>query len=102
MQTINVALAGEGASAIGPRIGCVDIFGFEIFPENSLEQLCINFANEKLQRLFIGVLFEATQVEYRAEGVVVEDIGFSNNQDIVDLIGGPPNSLMAMLTEVGA
>ena len=100
IETVNASLAAPpGAEAGGTRIGCVDIFGFENFEHNSLEQLCINFANEKLQRLFLSTLFEATAAMYRDEGLHVEHTSYVDNQPVVDLIGGNPTSLMAMLTE---
>jgi myosin-5 len=46
-------------------ISLLDIFGFECFGTNRFEQLCINYANEKLQQKFTLDVFKAVQEEVR-------------------------------------
>ncbi|XP_061549605.1 unconventional myosin-VIIa-like isoform X2 [Phycodurus eques] len=80
-------------------IGLLDIFGFENFQTNSFEQLCINFANEKLQQFFVGHIFKQEQKEYLKENIVWNNITFGDNQKILDLLAGKPCNLLALIDE---
>lgn len=80
-------------------IGVLDIFGFENFTSNSFEQLCINYANENLQQFFVRYIFKLEQEEYTSEGINWKTIEFIDNQDILDMIGLKPMSIMALINE---
>ncbi|CAK4647561.1 hypothetical protein LEN26_013176 [Aphanomyces euteiches] len=80
-------------------IGVVDIFGFEIFETNSLEQLCINFANEKLQQLFSQFVFEKEQEEYICEAIPWEFVEYPNNDACVALFEARRGGLLPVLDE---
>lgn len=70
------------------EVGVLDIFGFESFATNSFEQLCINFANEKLQGQFNGVVFEEQRKEYEEEGVPWRGGGHASNAGTLALLEG--------------
>jgi hypothetical protein len=69
-------------------IGLLDIYGFESFDFNDLEQFCINLANEKLQQHFNHHVFKEEQAAYEREGIDWSYIEFVDNQDVLDLIEG--------------
>lgn len=73
-------------SASAQLIGILDIFGFEIFEDNSFEQLCINYVNEKLQQIFIELTLKTEQEEYVREQIKWTPIKYFNNKIVCDLI----------------
>uniref|UniRef100_A0A3Q3BGH5 Myosin IG n=1 Tax=Kryptolebias marmoratus TaxID=37003 RepID=A0A3Q3BGH5_KRYMA len=80
-------------------IGVLDIYGFEIFDNNSFEQFCINYCNEKLQQLFIELILQQEQDEYQREGITWQHIDYFNNQIIVDLVEQPHKGITSILDE---
>uniref|UniRef100_A0A4W5RPM6 Myosin IG n=1 Tax=Hucho hucho TaxID=62062 RepID=A0A4W5RPM6_9TELE len=80
-------------------IGVLDIYGFEIFDNNSFEQFCINYCNEKLQQLFIQLILCQEQDEYQREGIIWQHIDYFNNQIIVDLVEQPHQGIISVLDE---
>ncbi|CAH1788197.1 unnamed protein product [Owenia fusiformis] len=80
-------------------IGVLDIYGFEIFDNNSFEQFCINYCNEKLQQLFIELVLKQEQEEYMKEGIEWEHVEYFNNKVICDLVEEPHRGIIATLDE---
>ncbi|EPQ60451.1 myosin-1 [Gloeophyllum trabeum ATCC 11539] len=84
VSRVNVSMKPRGGTA--QIIGILDIYGFEIFEDNSFEQLCINYVNEKLQQIFIELTLKAEQEEYVREQIKWTPIKYFNNKIVCDLI----------------
>uniref|UniRef100_A0A8C3VEC6 Unconventional myosin-Ib n=1 Tax=Catharus ustulatus TaxID=91951 RepID=A0A8C3VEC6_CATUS len=80
-------------------MGVLDIYGFEIFEDNSFEQFIINYCNEKLQQIFIELTLKEEQEEYIREGIEWTHIEYFNNAIICDLIENNQTGILAMLDE---
>lgn len=94
VKRINGILSLEGED-INPFIGLLDIFGFEVFQTNGLEQLCINYTNERIQALFNHHIFVEEQAEYVREGIDWSDISFPSNETALSSI----HRLLCAVTE---
>ncbi|XP_061180865.1 unconventional myosin-Ib-like [Saccostrea echinata] len=80
-------------------MGVLDIYGFEVFEENSFEQFIINYCNEKLQQIFIELTLKEEQEEYIKEGIEWIHIEYFNNAVICDLVEKSNVGILALLDE---
>lgn len=99
VQRINIAIKTDLPEEGTTIIGLLDIYGFEIFENNSYEQLCINYCNEKLQQLFIELTLKSEQEEYVREGIEWKAIEYFDNRSICELIEKKPTGLIALLDD---
>ncbi|XP_048873554.1 unconventional myosin-XIX isoform X2 [Brienomyrus brachyistius] len=88
-----------GSSSWCNFIGLLDVYGFECFVLNNLEQLCINYANEKLQQHFVAHYLKAQQEEYVSEGLVWSFVQYQDNQSCLHLLEGSPKGIFSLLNE---
>ena len=84
VKKINASV--DNPSKMKKTLGVLDIFGFEVFETNSFEQLCINYANEKLHNQFIHYYFKHEQEIYKEEEINVDFIDYKDNAECLKLI----------------
>jgi myosin heavy subunit len=89
--------AGDAAEAAAESIGLLDIFGFESFAVNSFEQLCINYANERLQQLFVATVFTRERAIHMAEGVSFPWIVLPDADAAIRAIAARPAGVLWLL-----
>eukprot|EP01056_Protomagalhaensia_sp_Gyna25_P003135 Protomagalhaensia_sp_Gyna_25__3134@NODE_286_length_4042_cov_30_477142_g220_i0_p1_GENE_NODE_286_length_4042_cov_30_477142_g220_i0NODE_286_length_4042_cov_30_477142_g220_i0_p1_ORF_typecomplete_len830_score162_11Myosin_head/PF00063_21/4_8e177AAA_30/PF13604_6/0_042AAA_30/PF13604_6/1_1e02TniB/PF05621_11/0_0037AAA_16/PF13191_6/0_035AAA_22/PF13401_6/0_066ABC_tran/PF00005_27/0_059RdRP_2/PF00978_21/0_098_NODE_286_length_4042_cov_30_477142_g220_i01462635 len=80
-------------------MGMLDIFGFEVFKANSLEQLFINVTNEMLQKNFTDTVFDRETKLYKSEGIPIADLVFTSNAEVINALTGRKGSLFAILED---
>ncbi|NXN33148.1 MYO15 protein, partial [Nycticryphes semicollaris] len=80
-------------------VGIVDIHGFEDLGVNSLEQLCINFANEHLQHFFSQTVIAQEEEEYRQEQLDWIPISKMYSESCLDFIAAKPHGILRILDD---
>ena len=95
-DTASAGGGGDSSRGGGRTVGLLDVFGFESLATKSLEQLCINFANEKLHALFLSHVFKETPAAL-LKALLGADASGIDNRPCVALVEAPPNGILHLL-----
>ncbi|RUP30296.1 chitin synthase, partial [Jimgerdemannia flammicorona] len=89
VETINTKLCFSSEPA--NFVGVLDQFGFQNFKNNSFEQFCVNFANERAQQFVINQLFDdnaGINAVMTRDGVSLPTVITMDNAGCVELLTG--------------
>ena len=89
VHSINDALALGMHQTSAATVGLLDVFGFESFARNSFEQLCINYANERLHAFFMQQVFTDEIALYEREGLPVPAVFPPTNAEVCEIFDKP-------------
>src|SRR5690606_6160091 len=80
-------------------ISILDISGYESINENGLEQLCINYTNDRFQQLF-------NEIIYKEQDIYNEELGWemiefdSELKEMISLIDNQKDGLFKILDDI--
>ncbi|KAF9972361.1 hypothetical protein BGZ73_004549, partial [Actinomortierella ambigua] len=88
VEFLNVKLCNENPANF---IGLVDLFGFQQYATNRLDQFCVNYANERLHQFFLHQIFESSANDLEVDGVTpVPRVQYFDNSACLELLGSQP------------
>ncbi|KAJ2145511.1 hypothetical protein IW136_000960 [Coemansia sp. RSA 678] len=85
-------------------VAMVDFSGWHAARQSSYEQLCTNYANERLHHFLFHQVFEAGSSEYAAEGIAsaIPAVTFPDRSACLDLFMKPKSGLFAIMDRQAA
>lgn len=76
-----------------------DYYFLECVAVNSFEQFCINYCNEKIQKVFCDIIMKNEQELYIREGLNVPIIPYNDNDGVIEMIESRENGIFSILND---
>lgn len=94
-----LSVPGKDSKMAANFVGLLDVYGFESFEQNSLEQLCINYANERLQQYYVVNFLKLQKDELAQQGIEWEGLSIDETANCLQDLDSPQRSVFSFLNE---